>query len=107
MGDIYLKSDVKIKYELFQHNNALEPPHPHGWRASGALWRAWRVVQAPRRQAHAIACWRDRYPLRYSSRASALSARNTSTAATSPQTRSGSRLSAALCSRIDKRFLRS
>ena len=85
----------------FQHNNALEPANPHRG-ALGAVWRGSREQPLaklatfrephakPRSQARKSHCVRFsmlRAPARL----------NSSTAATSPQTRSGSRLSAALC----------
>ena len=86
----------------FQHNNALEPAHPHRG-ASGAVWRGF--AESNRSQARRLprTARQTFSPQARKSRCARFSmlrapARlNTSTAATSPQTRSGSRLSAALC----------
>ena len=85
----------------FQHNNALEPANPHRG-ASGAVWRGSRKATARKlaafREPHAKPCSQARKSR--CARFSMLRAParlNSSTAATSPQTRSGSRLSAALC----------
>ena len=84
----------------FQHNNALEPANPHRG-ASGAVWRGSRKATARKlaafREPHAKPCSQARKSR--CARFSMLRAParlNSSTAATSPQTRSGSRLSAAL-----------
>ena len=84
----------------FQHNNALEPANPRRG-ASGAVWRGSRKATARKlaafREPHAKPCSQARKSR--CARFSMLRAParlNSSTAATSPQTRSGSRLSAAL-----------
>ena len=82
----------------FQHNNALEPANPRAG-ASGAVWRGSRPLceLAAFREPHAKPCSQARKSR--CARFSMLRAParlNSSTAATSPQTRSGSRLSAAL-----------
>ena len=95
-------------------NHALEPAHPHG-RASGAVWRGSR-----REPSGSLARSREKYTRASLSRvpprtarqtllaaslndrlaAHARSAQHNSTAATSPQTRSGLRLSAALAGQM-------
>ena len=84
----------------FQHNHALEPANPRRG-ASGAVWRGSRKATARKlaafREPHAKPCSQARKSR--CARFSMLRAParlNSSTAATSPQTRSGSRLSAAL-----------
>ena len=85
----------------FQHNNALEPANPRRG-ASGAVWRGSRKATARKlaafREPHAKPCSQARksHCVRFSM-LRAPARLNSSTAATSPQTRSGSRLSAALC----------
>ena len=78
-------------------NHALEPPNPNGARLGGAL-AGFSVALLLAKPRHRLLA--RQIPLCYSSRASARSARNTSTAAASSQTRSGLRLSAALCVQI-------
>ena len=98
-NDISINMKIKMVYP-FQHNNALEQANPRRG-ASGAVWRGSRKATARKlaafREPHAKPCSQARKSR--CARFSMLRAParlNSSTAATSPRTRSGSRLSAAL-----------